>query len=98
METTGTHKRLNFYCQMMVVLLALIALRLWMIPVDLMPRAQAQVMDSGAQRLRIVTALQQTNGLLADIHDTLKGTLKVSLEGDDNELKTSKSGAQKKRP
>ena len=98
METTGTHKRLNFYCQLMIVLLALIALRLWMIPVDMMPRAQAQVMDSGAQRLRIVKAIQQTNGLLADMHDTLKGTLKVSLQGDDNALKTSKPGAKKKRP
>ena len=98
METPGTHKRLNFYCQLMIVLLALITIRLWMIPVDMMPRAQAQVMDSGAQRLRIVKAVQQTNDLLADIHDTLKGTLKVSMQGDDNELKTSKPGAKKKRP
>ena len=98
METTSTQRRLNFYCQMMVVLLALIAIRLWMIPADVLPRAQAQVMDSGAQRLRLIKATQETNDLLADIHDTLKGTLKVRLEGDDNEIKTGKPGSKKKRP
>ncbi len=98
METTSTQRRLNFYCQMIVVLLALIAIRLWMIPADVLPRAQAQIVDSGAQRAELIKAVQQTNGLLTEIHDTLKGTLKVRLEGDDNEIKTSKSAGKKKRP
>ena len=98
MDTTSTQRRLNFYCQAIIVLLGLITLRLWMTPVDLLPRAQAQFMDSGAQRLRLVRVTEITNTLLDEIHDTLKGTLNVQIQGDSNEGKKSKSKTGKSRP
>ena len=98
MDTTSTQRRLNFYCQAIIVLLGLIALRLWMTPVDLLPRAQAQFMDSGAQRLKLIRAAERTNTLLDEIHDTLKGTLKVQIQGDSDESKKSKSKTSKSRP
>ncbi len=98
METASTQRRLNFYCQAIIVLLGLITLRLWMTPVDLLPRAQAQFMDSGAQRLKLIRAAERTNTLLDGIHDTLKGTLNVQIQGDSNEGKKSKPKTSKSRP
>ncbi len=98
MKTHNTQKRLNVYCQLMIVLLALITVRLWMMPVDMLPQAQAQFGDSGAQRMKLLKATEKTNALLADIHATLKGTLKVKIEGEKNGSKKSKSGGQKSKP
>ena len=98
METHSTQKRLNVYCQCMIVLLALIAVRLWMMPVEMMPQAQAQFMDPGAQRVKLLKAVEKTNTLLADIHDTLKGTLNVKIEGEKNGSRKSKSGGRKSKP
>ena len=64
MKTPNTQKRLNVYCQLMIVLLALITVRLWMMPVDLLPRAEAQFGDSGAQRVKLLKATEKTNALL----------------------------------
>jgi len=98
METRNAQKRLNVYCQLMIVLLALITVRLWMMPVDVLPRAEAQFGDSGAQRMKLLKATERTNALLADIHGTLKGTLNVKIEGEQNGSKKSKSGSQKSKP
>jgi len=98
METRNAQKRLNVYCQLMIVLLALITVRLWMMPVDVLPRAEAQFGDSGAQRMKLLKATERTNALLADIHGTLKGTLNVKIEGEKNGSKKSKSGGQKSKP
>lgn len=98
METRNTQKRLNVYCQLMIVLLTLITVRLWMMPVEMLPRAQAQFMDAGAQRVQQLKATERTNTLLADIHSTLKGTLNVKIEGEKNGSKKSKSGRQKSKP
>ncbi len=98
MATTNTVKRLNFYCQIMIVLLGLIAVRLWAMPVDVLPSAQAQFMDSGAQRLKLIKTAERTNTLLAEINDTLKGTLKVQIQGDSDKGKKSKSKTSKSRP
>lgn len=97
MEANNTQKRLNFYCQLMIVLLGLIAVRLWMMPVDLLPRAQAQFMDAGAQRLKLVKAAEKTNALLAEVRDTLKGTLKVQIESEKSDAKAGR-GSHKKKP
>lgn len=97
MEANNTQKRLNFYCQLMIVLLGLIAVRLWMMPVDLLPRAQAQFMDAGAQRLKLVKAAKKTNALLAEVRDTLKGTLKVQIESEKSDAKAGR-GSHKKKP
>ncbi len=98
METRNAQKRLNVYCQLMIVLLALITVRLWMMPVDVLPRAEAQFGDSGAQRMKLLKATERTNALLADIHGTLKGTLNVKIEGEQNGSKKSKSGGQERKP
>ncbi len=98
MKTPNTQKRLNVYCQLMIVLLALITVRLWMMPVDLLPRAEAQFGDSGAQRMKLLKATEKTNALLAEIHGTLKGTLNVKIEGEQNGSKKKKSASQKSKP
>ncbi len=98
METRNTQKRLNVYCQLMIVLLALITVRLWMMPVDLLPRAEAQFGDSGAQRAKLLKAAEKTNALLVDIHATLKGTLNVKIEGEQNGSKKKKSAGPKSKP
>jgi len=80
MDTPSSHIRLNFYCQLIIALLAAIALRLWMTPPAVLPSAQAQaVMDSGATRVRILRASEETNRLLAEIHRTLQGPLDVQV-------------------
>ena len=89
MESYDTNKRLMVYCQVMIVLLALIAVRVWMSPAEMLPAAQAQFMDSGAQRQQIVKTGERTNELLSEIHSTLKGTLTVRLD-------ESKAGATRK--
>ncbi len=98
METTNTQKRLNFYCQIMIVLLGLITIRLWTLPAGVLPHAQAQFMDSGAQRLKLIRTAEKTNALLSEIHETLKGTLKVKIEGAENDAKTSATKGKKGRP
>ncbi|MCZ6652237.1 MAG: hypothetical protein O7D91_04340 [Planctomycetota bacterium] len=98
METTKTQKRLNFYCQIMIVLLGAIAVRVWMMPVEMLPRAQAQFMDAGAQRVQLLKAVEKTNALLSEINSTLKGTIKVTIEGDENEAKASTTKRKKTRP
>jgi hypothetical protein len=80
MDTRRSHIRLNFYCQLIIVLLAAIALRLWMTPPAVLPSAQAQpVMDSGATRVGILRASEETTRLLSEIHRTLKGPLDVQV-------------------
>lgn len=98
METHSVQKRLNVYCQLMIVLLTLITVRLWMMPVEVLPRAQAQFMDAGAQRVKLLKATEKTNALLADIHGTLKGTLNVTIAGENNGSKKSKPGGRKSKP
>ena len=98
METTKTQKRLNFYCQIMIVLLGAIAVRVWMMPVEMLPRAQAQFMDAGAQRVQLLKAVEKTNALLSEVNSTLKGTIKVTIEGDENEAKASTTKRKKTRP
>ncbi len=97
MEANNTQKRLNFYCQLMIVLLGLIAVRLWMMPVELLPRAQAQFMDAGAQRVKLIKTAEKTNALLSEVRDTLKGTLKVQIEGEKSDAKAGR-GSHKKKP
>ncbi len=80
MDRTPQRQRLNFYSQVIIVLLGLIAVRLWMMPVDALPRAQAQFMDSGAVRLQLVRVGERTNTLLEQIQATLKGTLRVQVD------------------
>ena len=98
METINTQKRLNFYCQIMIVLLGAIAVRLWMMPVELLPQAEAQFMDAGAQRVKLIKAVEKTNALLSEVHSTLKGTIKVTIEAGESDAKASTTKRKKTRP
>ncbi len=98
MRTTDTQKRLNVYCQVIILLLGAIAVRLWMMPVEMLPRAQAQFMDAGAQRVQLLKAVERTNALLSEVHSTLKGTIKVTIEGGEHEAKASTTKRKKTRP
>lgn len=60
--------------------------RVWLIPGDAMlPRAQAQIPDSGLQRKQLVDAAHRTNDLLAQIVDILGSrTIQVRVVDTDN--------------
>jgi hypothetical protein len=65
-------------------------LRVWVGPETDMPRAAAQIPDSGLQRRQMVEEIQRTNQLLEEIIHILKTqTIKVSLSSTDK----SKIGA-----
>lgn len=66
-------------------------IRVWLIPGgEVLPRAQAQIPDSGMQRKQILSAAQRTNELLTQIADILgSGTIQVRLVDADN---TGKAG------
>ncbi|MCG3137901.1 MAG: hypothetical protein HJJLKODD_01756 [Phycisphaerae bacterium] len=79
MDVHHDRRRLLVYCQIMIVLLGSIALRVWQQPGDLLPTAQAQIPDQGAQLDQLIKATQKNNELLTGIQETLKGTLKVQV-------------------
>lgn len=68
----------------LTVLLAVIALELWVgLPSSASP-AMAQIPDTGLQRLQIVEETRKTNQLLQEILNYLKtGTVKVKTESAD---------------
>jgi len=80
MRTTKVKDRLGFYCQVIIILLGLITVRLWTLPVDALPHAMAQIPDEGAQRQQIVKAVEKSNKLLAETNHILKGTITVRIE------------------
>jgi hypothetical protein len=84
---TTTRQRLNFYCQVIIVLLTVIAVRLWSMPAELLPSAQGQVIDGGAVRVKLLKASQETNRLLTEIQRTLQGTLEVTVIGPERDSK-----------
>lgn len=58
--------------------------RVWLGPADLLPRAEAQIPDSGLQRKQLIDEVAHTNQLLEEIIHVLKsGTIKVSLASTD---------------
>jgi hypothetical protein len=60
-------------------------LRVWLGPTEVLPRAQAQIPDAGAQRVAQIQASKETNRLLGEILSTLrKGTLNVRQVSTDN--------------
>ena len=65
-------------------------LRVWVGPEGVLPRAEAQIPDSGLQRRQMLEEIQRTNQLLEEIIQILRTqTIKVSLPSTDK----SKSGA-----
>ncbi len=66
------------------ILVAVTCLRVWTGPVDLLPKAIAQIPDSGRQRMHLVEEARETNRLLREALALLKsGSLQVRLEGTD---------------
>lgn len=74
--------RLTFVLGALVVLTCL---RVWTGPQPILPRAEAQIPDSAAQRKQILDEVRRTNDLLVQVKDLLeKGTLNVRVQGADN--------------
>ena len=70
--------------RLVVALLLATCVRVWLGPVDLLPRVEAQIPDSGRQRQEQLAEMRQTNRLLGQILSTLKsGTLNVRLASTD---------------
>lgn len=71
-----------------VFLLAVIAVELSVLIGPIQPRAQAQIPDSGEQRMRQLDAQNRANALLDDILQHLRTQpVKVRLVGTDKETK-----------
>jgi hypothetical protein len=69
--------------------------RVWLGPADWLPRAEAQIPDSGLQRKEMIDELARTNQLLEEVLHVLKsGTVKVSLASTDK----PKSGVTPPKP
>ena len=65
-------------------ILAATCARVWLGTGEVLPRAVAQIPDSGLQRRKMLGEIQRTNQLLEQIHDTLRTqTIKVRVEGTD---------------
>lgn len=95
---TPTDSRwLRWSLTIIAALLAVIAVELSALLGPVMPRAQAQLPDSGLQRQQLLEAQARTNQLLEQIVDQLRsGTVKVTLSGTDKE--TSSGAAPAPRP
>ena len=64
--------------------LAATCVRVWFGPEVVLPRALAQIPDSGMQRKQLIDEVKHTHRLLEQIHHTLKTqTIKVRMEGTD---------------
>ncbi len=74
----------RWFRRLVVALVMVTCLRVWLGPVDVLPRAQAQIPDSGLQRKQQLDALRESNRLLTEILSTLQsGTLNVRLDSTD---------------
>lgn len=66
-------------------LLAVIAVELWQARPSMLPRAEAQIPDTGLQRENMVREARQTNALLTQILEHLRSKpIKVEMDGTDS--------------
>ena len=80
----------RFWRSFLGVLIALTCLRIWLGPLETVPRVQAQQSNPAANRLTLISEVRQTNKLLAEIVRILSHhTLHVRIEGADNTPRTS---------
>lgn len=69
----------------LMVVVLLTCLRVWIGPVDILNKAQAQLPDSAKQRIMLLNETKQTNRLLSEIKQILRNeTLHVRLQTADN--------------
>ena len=92
MKASNTDRRSWVREWLLPALIAATCIRVWLIPGGgVLPRAQAQIPDSGMQRKQILSAAQRTNELLTQIADILgSGTIQVRLVDADG---TGKAGS-----
>ena len=77
--------------RLLAAFVLLTCLRVWLGPVDIVPRARGQIPDSGQQRKQQIDALRETNRQLGEILTVLtSGTLKT-----EQEVKAWLAGAEK---
>jgi len=78
------------------ILYAFLAITIWKVwfgSVDVLPKAIAQIPDSALQRKQLISAVNRSNELLAQLDQTLKTqTLKVQLTGTDNKSTSKRPG------
>ncbi len=79
-----------------IILYAFLAVSIWKAwfgSVDVLPKAIAQIPDSGVQRKQILAAVNRSNDLLAQLDQTLRTqTLKVRIIGTDNKSTAKRPG------
>lgn len=94
--TTSLHESRRGIARLALgALIAATCVRVWVGPADVLPRAAAQIPDSGLQRKQMVDEIRQTNVLLEEIIHILKTQpIKVSLPSTDK----SKSGTPTPNP
>jgi hypothetical protein len=86
-ETVYSEPRQNrFVNRLVTFFVVLTCLRIWLGPLPLLERAEAQIPDAGLQRKQLVDEARRSNELLSDIKRILESqTLHVRLEGADNQ-------------
>ncbi|MFH0983260.1 MAG: hypothetical protein V2A79_17210 [Planctomycetota bacterium] len=84
MSTTLDAPRRRIGRMLVIGILAATCARVWLAPGEVLPRAVAQIPDSGLQRRQMLDEIRRTNQLLEQIHHTLQTeTIKVTMEGTD---------------
>jgi hypothetical protein len=100
MNQTTNDRWLRWTLTAIAALLAVIAIELSALLGPLEPQANAQIPDSGLQRVQLLEAQQRTNATLDQILQHLRTqTIKVVVTGTDKDTKrttTSTSGARAK--
>ena len=98
MSTTFKRPRRRIVRMLVAGVLAATCARVWLGPGEFLPRAVAQIPDSGLQRKKMVDELARINHLLGQIHHTLRTrTIKVRVEGTDK-IKDRAAAPRAKRP
>ena len=95
MRTTSDGQQHRLLRSVIGVFVLLTCLRVWVGPMPLLQRAQAQIPDSGMQRKLLLEETKRTNRLLSDIKHIIETTtFNVRIEGADNQAdkRTSKRG------
>jgi hypothetical protein len=74
----------RWFRRVLIGFVLITCLRVWVGPIEVLPRAEGQIPDSGRQRQQQLDATRETNRLLNQIHSTLqKGTLNVRVASTD---------------
>lgn len=80
------------------MLLVVIAVELWGTQPSSLPTAQAQIPDSGRQRMEMIDEARRTNDLLAEILGHLRTKpVKVQMESTDSSRDDARASKQAKR-